>query len=200
MKEFTIVRGLFDNRKRSLIIAENFIKFENKDQKEDLFTIIKKEDIAGIRYGIHFIKGFEFYIGREYLIFIRDQSNKEIKINFKLFYGRRLKEKHQLYNNILDEIWDNFIHDISRSYLRKFQSKENFELSGIQIFDGKIKFNNNEILIEDLGIKTYHHHFIIYSKTNNYNNRMLYYLKDKDAVILLDVLNNIITKEVNKEE
>lgn len=195
MKEFTIVRGLFDNRKRSLIIGENSIKYENKDQKEDLFTVIKKEDIAGIRYGIHFIKGLEFYIGREYLIFIRDQSNKEIKINFKLFYARKLNEKHQLYTEIVDEIWDNFIGDISQSYIEKFESNESFNLAGIQIFNEKIKFGNNEIFIEDLEMKTYKHHFIIYSKTDNYKNKMLYYLKDKDAVILFDVLNNIITKE-----
>ena len=82
MKEFTIVRGLFDTRKRSLIIDDNFIKFENKDQKNDLFTIIKKEDIAGIRYGIHFIDGYKFTIGREYQIFIRNKSDKELNIFF----------------------------------------------------------------------------------------------------------------------
>ncbi|MDF2550726.1 MAG: hypothetical protein K0R77_1 [Chryseobacterium sp.] len=82
MKEFTIVRGLFDNRKRQLILDKNFIKFESKDRKGDLFTVINKEDITGIRYGIQFINGYSFYIGREYLIYIKTISNQEIKINF----------------------------------------------------------------------------------------------------------------------
>lgn len=195
MKEFTIVRGLFDTRKRSLIIDEDFIKYENKDHNEDLFTILKKSDIVGIRYGIHFIKGYSFYIGREYQIFIRDQSNKELKIYFKLFYGRKLNEKHQLYNDILDEIWDNFIGDICQSYLEKFRNNEKFNLAGIEILNDRIQFDKTEIFIKDLEVKTYKQYFIICSRNDQYKNKMLYYLKDKDAVILL----NIVTKIINNE-
>ncbi|KPH14302.1 hypothetical protein [Chryseobacterium sp. ERMR1:04] len=195
MKEFTIVRGLFDTRKRSLVINENFIKYEDKDQNENLFTILKKEDIVGIRYGIHFINGYSIYIGREYQIFIRNKSNKELKIYFKLFYGRKLNEKHQLYNDILDEVWDNFIGDISQSYWVKFKNNEKFNLAGVEVLNDRIEFDKNEILIKDLDIKTYRHHFVIYSKNDQYKNKMLYYLKDKDAVILLDVITKIIKNE-----
>lgn len=195
MKEFTIVRGLFDTRKRSLVINENFIKYEDKDQNEKLFTILKKEDIVGIRYGIHFINGYSIYIGREYQIFIRNKSNKELKIYFKLFYGRKLNEKHQLYNDILDEVWDNFIGGISQSYWVKFKNNEKFNLAGVEVLNDRIEFDKNEILIKDLDIKTYRHHFVIYSKNDQYKNKMLYYLKDKDAVILLDVITKIIKNE-----
>lgn len=195
MKEFTIVRGLFDTRKRSLVINENFIKYEDKDQNENLFTILKKEDIVGIRYGIHFINGYSIYIGRECQIFIRNKSNKELKIYFKLFYGRKLNEKHQLYNDILDEVWDNFIGDISQSYWVKFKNNEKFNLAGVEVLNDRIEFDKNEILIKDLDIKTYRHHFVIYSKNDLYKNKMLYYLKDKDAVILLDVITKIIKNE-----
>ncbi|WP_185204528.1 hypothetical protein [Chryseobacterium sp. C3] len=195
MKEFTIVRGLLDNRKRSLIIDDNFIKFENKDQNNDLFTIIKKEDIAGIRYGIHFIRGLKFYIGREYLIFIQNKSGRELKINFKLFYRRKLTEKHQLYCDIIDELWDKFIRDITRNYYLKFKNNEKFSVSGIEIAEDRIIFNKTEILFEDLELKQYHHHFMIFSREDNYKNKMLYYLKDKDAVILFSVLKIIIKDE-----
>ncbi|MCJ8153369.1 hypothetical protein MKJ01_06285 [Chryseobacterium sp. SSA4.19] len=195
MKEFTIVRGLFDSRKRSLIIDENFIKFENKDQTDDLFTVINKEDIAGIRYGINFIKGYSFYIGREYQIFIRTQSNKELKIFFKLFYGRKLNEKHQLYCDIIDQLWKNFIDRISNDYLQKIKNNEEASIAGVHFFNNRIRFNQQEILLEDIDVKKYRHHFIILSRQDHYKNKMLYYLKDKDAVILLDVINNLIKNE-----
>jgi hypothetical protein len=195
MKEFTIVRGLFDTRKRPLIINENFIKFENKDHIDDLFTVINKEDIAGLRYGIHFINGYRMTIGREYQIFIRTQSNKELKIFFKLFYGRKLNEKHQLYCDIIDELWKNFIGDIADRYLEKFDKNEEFSVAGIDILKDRIKFDKKEILFEDIDLKKYRHHFIVFSKQDNYTNKMLYHLKDKDAVILLDVLTNIIKNE-----
>ncbi|WP_155845713.1 hypothetical protein [Chryseobacterium gregarium] len=195
MREFTIVRGLFDNRKRSLIIDENFLKFENKDRTNDFFTIINKEDIAGIRYGVHFIKGYSFYIGREYQIFIRTQTNKELKIYFKLFYGRKLNEKHQLYCDIIDELWKNFIGHITDAYLENLKNKKEVNIAGIDIFNDRIRFHRQEILFEDLDIRRYRHHFMIFSKQDNYKNKMLYHLKDKDAVILLDVLTKIIKNE-----
>lgn len=195
MKEFTIVRGLLDNRKRSLIIDDNFIKFENKDQKNDLFTIIKKEDIAGIRYGIHFIDGYKFTIGREYQIFIRNKSDKELKIFFKLFYRRKLDEKHQLYCDIIDELWEKFINEIVHNYLLKYRNNEKINVSGIEIDEDRIRFNKKEILFEDLELKQYRHHFMIFSREDHYKNKILYYLKDKDAVILFSVLKTIIKDE-----
>ncbi len=195
MKTFTIVRGLFDTRKRELMINENFIKFENKDHNNDLFTIINKEDIAGIRYGIHFISGYRMTIGREYQIFIRDKSNKELKIFFKLFYGRKLNEKHALYSDIIDALWENFISDIVENYLEKLYNNEECDIAGIRIFKDRIIFDKIEIVLEDIAIKKYHHHFIIHSKEDHYKNKMLYYLKDKDAVILLSLLNHITKNE-----
>lgn len=195
MKTFTIVRGLFDTRKRTLSIDQNSVKFENKDRNNDLFTIINREDIAGIRYGIHFIRGYRMTIGREYQIFIRDKSNKELKIFFKLFYGRKLQEKHKLYVDIVDELWNNFIDDLVKNYLEMFNRNEKFSISGIHIVKDKITFDKKEILLDDVRIKKYHHHFIIYSQEDHYKNKMLYYLKDKDSVILLNLLNQIISHE-----
>ncbi|WP_139166278.1 hypothetical protein [Chryseobacterium soldanellicola] len=192
MKEFTIVRGLFDNRKRQLIIDDNFIKFDHNDHRKNSFITINKENIAGIRYGIHFIKGYKFYIGREYQIFIRNKDNTETKIYFKLFYKRKLSEKHQLFVDIINHLWEKYFNEILNSYIQKLKNKESFELAGITILNDRIQFNKKEILFDDLAIKKYHHYFMIYSKQDNYNNKLLYHLKDKDAIILQNLLTNSI--------
>lgn len=198
MKEFTIVRGLFDNRKRQLIVDKDCIKFENRDRKSDPFTIINKEDIIGIRYGIEFIKGLEFYIGREYQIFIKPKSSRELKISFKLFYRRKLSEKHQLFCDIIDELWNCILDDITESYLNKIEREENFSLCGIQFFSDRIKFNNKELLFKDLEVKNYHHYLMIYCKKDEYLNKMLYYLKDENAVIISHLLTIIKNNENNR--
>lgn len=192
MKEFTIVRGLFDTRKRQLTIDEYFLKFENKDHNEDLFTIISKNEIIGIRYGIHFIKGLEFYIGREYQIFIKTKSGKELKIFFKLFYRRKLNEKHQLFFDIVNELWNQYFDEILNSYIQRYNNSEEFNLCGVVFKDTYIQFDKKEISYHDLAIKKYSHYFMIYSKENQYKNKMLYYLKDNNAVILVELLNIII--------
>lgn len=192
MKEFNIVRGLFDTRKRSLIIDENILKFENKDHIENLFTIISKNEIVGIRYGIHFIKGLKFYIGREYQIFIKTKSDKELKIFFKLFYRRKLNEKHQLFSDIVNELWNHYFDEILNNYIQQYNNNEEFNLCGIVFKNTCIQFDKKEILYSDLAIKKHTYYFMIYSKEDLYKNKMMYYLKDNNAVILVELLNNII--------
>ncbi|MCX8524877.1 hypothetical protein OF897_13235 [Chryseobacterium formosus] len=197
MKEFTIVRGLFDTRKRQLIIDEEFLKFENKDHIEDLFTTIPKNEIAGIRYGIHFIRGFEFYVGREYQIFIKTNSGKELKINFKLFYRIKLDKKHQLFCDIVDELWNCYFDDILNQYIRRYNNNEEFNLGGILFKDTCIQFDKKEISYSDLAIKKYNHYFMIYSKEDQYKNKMLYFLKDENAVLVSSLISLIAKSAMN---
>lgn len=84
MKEFTINKGFLNNKKSFLTIDENALTLDRK--------VFRRDEITGIRYGIHFIRGYMSTIGREYQIFIKNVDNKEIKISFRLFYGRKLKE------------------------------------------------------------------------------------------------------------
>ena len=197
MKEFTLIRGLLDTRKRQLIIDENFLKFENKDYNEDLFTVIPKEEIAGIRYGIHFIRGFEFYIGREYQIFIKTKSGKELKIFFKLFYRRKLDEKHQLFCSIVEELWNCYFDDILNEYIGQYNNHEEFNLGGILFKDTCIQFDKKEISYSDVAIIKYNHYFMVYSKEDQYKNKMLYFLKDENAVLVSSLINLITKSTMN---
>lgn len=82
----------------------------------------------------------------------------------------------------------------------KFKNNEKFSVSGIEITKDRIRFNKKEILFEDLELKQYRHHFMIFSREDHYKNKMLYYLKDKDAVILFSVLKTIIKDELRTKE
>ena len=192
MKEFTIIRSLLDNRKRKLFIDRSCIKFENSDLKSNLFTTFHKEEIAGLRYGFEMINGLEFYIGREYKIFILNKNGKELKINFKLFYGRKLQEKHQLYSDIVDEIWENFCEDLINNYFEKFQNKVEFSICEVTIQEYGISFKNTIIKYEDLEVRSFKHYYMIQSKADPYQNKMLYYLKDSNAVLLFSLLDRIL--------
>lgn len=192
MKTFIIVRSLFDQRKRQLLISKDSIIFEDKDTRKDLFTTLLKENITGIRYGIHFIKGFEFYIGREYLIFIKNQFGKELKINFKLFYGRKLQQKNKLYIDIINELWINFFDEKITSFYLKINQNIPFVLGNISFEENCLKFEDKKIQFKDLAVKEYRHYFVIYSIKDYNINKLLYYLEDDNAVLVLALLTKII--------
>ena len=191
MKDFIIIRSLFDQRKRLLSIHKDSIRFENKDNIQDLYTILPRENISGIRYGIRFIKGIKFYIGREYLIFIKDYSGRELKINFKIFYGRKLEQKNKLFNEIVNELWVNFFDEKVNSYYLKLKQNESFILADIHFKIDCIEFSKYKISYDDLSVKTYYHYFVIFSLNNQNINKLLYYLNDDDSVLVLALINKI---------
>lgn len=194
MENFTIKRSFYDSRPRSLIVNSDEIIYENTNLKSQPFTTIKKEDIAGLRHGIEFIKGLEFTIGRVYYIFIKTKNGKELKIDFKLFYGIELQKKHNLYCSILNALWNHYFYKMADNFVKEAKEGKTNKISGVTFDDTKIAFDYSEIILTDLEIKKYHHYFILYSKNNNHINKMLYYLKDGDAVILLYILKNLINK------
>jgi hypothetical protein len=166
MKEFTIIRGLFDNRKRKLIIDSNYVKFESSDLKSNLFTTFKKEEISGVKFGYSMINGYRIYIGREYKICILNKENKELVVSFKLFYGRKLQEKHQLFSEIVDEIWDNFCRDLIQKYIEQYNNGIEITVAKVVLHQEYLTYKKIIIYLDDLEIKSYMHYFMLQSKAD----------------------------------
>lgn len=167
----TIKRGLLDSRKRQLIINPSFIQFEDKDLLSDPFTRFEKDEIADYRFGINWIKGFEFTIVREYQIFIRNTDSKALKINFKSFYGIMKNELNKLYADILKALWQFYFADITNDLLTKYRDGESIEVSDVQISNngltikssGIFKEQKKTIAWEKVGTSDYYTYFNIHS-------------------------------------
>ena len=188
MKEFIIKRSFLDNLPRKLVIHEDCFEFQSKNS----LVRIDKDSILGIKYGIHFIKGLEFYIGRDYQIIFVLNNGKEFKINFKTFYKYKLNEKHQLYKEIIDAVWDFFISDLVMNLYYKFNENLSFNILNINFENKKILLNKKWLNIEEIEIKSYYDKFIIYEIENPENSsHLLFYLKDTNAVVLWSLLNKL---------
>ena len=188
MKEFIIKRSFLGNLPRKLVIHEDCFEFQSKNS----LVRIDKDSILGIKYGIHFIKGLEFYIGRDYQIIFVLNNGKEFKINFKTFYKYKLNEKHQLYKEIIDAVWDFFISDLVMNLYYKFNENLSFNILNINFENKKILLNKKWLNIEEVEIKSYYDKFIIYEIENPENSsHLLFYLKDTNAVVLWSLLNRL---------
>lgn len=113
-------------------------------------------------------------------------------ISFKLFYGRKLQEKHQLFSEIADEIWDVFCKDLIQSFIEQFNNGIEFTVANVAIHQDSISFKNIVIYFDDLEIKSYQHYFMLQSKADPYKNIMLYFLIDYNCELLRSVLNYIL--------
>jgi hypothetical protein len=200
---FIITRGFFDSRDRSLIINEDLIKFENKDLRSNPFTEFSKNEIKEYTYGIKWINGYGFTIGREYQFFIKNQIDEIIKVYFKSFYGYKREKYHQLYQNIFDSLWDNHFARITSKYLELFDKNVPFQIGEVKFtheyliieIDKLISLSASKILWNDVGTRSYQTYFAIFSKLDSLNiNRGYSYLDDWNTAVLYSVVNTIIDK------
>lgn len=199
-----IKRSFYDNSERELCINPEFLKFEDKDHKENLYTFLKSEDIIAYRYGIKWIKGLKFIIGREYQIFIKSRENKILKINFKSFYGKNKEANHQNFNEILTALWQNYFGSIASSLIQKHRNNEpfsiekiNFDKEGITIQNNSL-LNTKNILIpwSEVRTKDYYNYFAIYSiKDSSSINQCYYYKDDWNTTIIYSVLKTILEEK-----
>lgn len=202
MKEtiLNIRRGITDNCPRELIINKDHLSFEDKDTVNNTFTTFNKDEITAYRFGIKWTT-FYFTFGREYQIFIKNNANKEIKINFTTYFGRKKYQYHTQHQEILDSLWDCYFIDIINNYIEKHNYGENFQIENILFtkdyisfkVDNLLKKKEIQILWNDIRTKNYQTYFSIYSITNPTNiYKAFSYLDDWNTGIIYSVLRTIL--------
>ena len=195
-----IQRGIFDRRQRQLIIIPDFIQFEDKGYSNS-FTKFIGDEICEYRYGIKFIKGLEFTIGREFLIFIRNSSSEILKINFRAFYNIRREESYKLSDDILRALWKFYFSNIANVFIKEFYEGQEITVGralitqeAIIVSDpGILRVDQTVISWEDLATKDYHNYFAIYSsKDASKINATFSYLNDWNTGVLFSVVRTIL--------
>lgn len=205
MKELNLIinRGLTDNVPRELIISEEFLKFENKDIVNNTFTTFKKNQIAEYRFGVKWIK-FYLVFGREYIIEIRNFDGEIIKINYKTYFGRKKEKYHELCNQILSGLWENYFDQIASNYIKKHENGEEFSIGDVTflaegiIIKTNSSFRQKKALIpwDKIRTKTYATYFAIYAVDNaSITNRGYSYLTDWNTAILRSVVITLLKRK-----
>ena len=182
-----------------------FHRISRAEYKEGPFTRFEKDSIVAYRYGIRWLEGLKFTIGREYQIFLQDKNQKTLKISFKTFYGINKKVLERKYFQIIDKVWDYYFIDITNSYLDKYLNEEPFELCNVKIEKEGVTIKSTAGLLSktvlipwlDLGSSNYVTYFALYSKKAPANvNCSFKYHEEWNVTILYALIRTI---EKNRE-
>jgi len=199
-----IKRGLLDNRERQLIITPDYIQFDDRKLLTDPHTVFKKDEITDFRYGIRWIEGMYFTIGREYEIYIRNAQGKVIKISFKSLYGINKNKFYKVYTDILDAIWKFYFDDLTKILLQKYILGEDIQIGKIQLTQRNVIIKSSGIFLEQdkeipwdkIRTKEYVSYFAVYSKDDATNiNAGYYYHQDWNSLVLKYVLQSILDEK-----
>ncbi|MDE3184583.1 MAG: hypothetical protein KGM16_14285 [Bacteroidota bacterium] len=176
---------VFD-KENTLVITPESIEYKNAS--------LSKFDVDEIRYGVSFIRGYSFYIGRIYCIDIKSHSGTIIKIRLKSLYGIRKKRLCKKYSIIVDALWENYMRDVAENFINFYKNKIDFDLLGIIFSQAGIQLSKQSDLVpwEDVGTKNYSRYYAIFSKENPHNYKAFYYLEDWNTSILYYVSRYIL--------
>jgi hypothetical protein len=194
--QLTIKSSIF-HRPRELIIDPDFFQFDDSDLVGQASTKIVKEEIEGLRYGIKWIQGIQFTIGRIYCIDLRSASRKTIKLRLKSFYGIRKLELAQKYAKIVNTLMDFYFDDISRLYLKRFDDSLVFNILGVIFSADGVRLSEESQLIpwDDLGTRSYARYYALFSKVNPNHYKVFEYLNDWNTGILYSVSREILKRK-----
>jgi hypothetical protein len=192
----TIKPSIFD-RVRQLIINKDFVEYDDKDLSSAAATIFLKNDIAGLKYGIKWIKGYRFTIGRIYCIYICNKKNEIIKIRLKSIYGVRKAELFEKYSKIVKVLYASFINDISRNYFQQFSAGTELNLAGIRLTQTGVflKEKSDMVAWMDIEIKAYVRYYDVYSISNPAKHKIIEYFNEWESGILYGVLQQVLKEK-----
>jgi hypothetical protein len=194
--EFSIKSSLFD-RPRRLVINKAFIEFDDKDLNSASPAKFLKHEVDSFRFGVKWIRGYQFIIGRIYCIDIKSIDGNIIKIRLKSLYKVRRSQLATKYSKIITALYDNCFDDIIHSYLSDFNNKKEIQILGVTFCEEGIYLKDRKILINwlDVGTKAYYTYYTIFSLSDPSNYRAFEYLKDWNTGILYSVSRKILNEK-----
>lgn len=188
-------------KKHTLLISKDIIKYNSPGMLGESFKVFASNEISAFRWGVKWLKGLEFPIGREYQLFIRNNSNEEISIRFRTYYRFGRKRLDKLFNDILQSAWKFIFLPMVKNYLDRFAAGEEFELCGVRFIDSGIYIKAMRFVDEEtkfipwdkVGTHLYRSYVALYSLSNPTDiNRGYYFHTDWNASILNSVVTSIL--------
>jgi len=202
-KSWLIKQGYFDRKPKNLLFTSQSITFGS--QKLSVPTTIDLSHVAPIQYrfGIKWVRGFEFTVGRKYQLSIKNNDDEMIKISFGSYYGINKTFLHKQYTEILNQLWATYFDGLVDHYLALFDQKTSFTLANVNFDELGVKIKATNFINEqekslawtDVGTKNYLTYFAIFSKQNPSKiNKGYSYLNDWNTGILYSVIETILKR------
>ncbi|ARS42711.1 hypothetical protein CA265_24835 [Sphingobacteriaceae bacterium GW460-11-11-14-LB5] len=198
-----IKKGYFDRQPKTLLFKSQSIEFGNQKLALPIAIDLSKEEPIQYRFGIKWIRGFEFTVGRKYQLFIKNGDSEMIKISFGSYYGINKIPLFNQYIEILNQLWRSYFDGLVDQYLALFEQKTPFTLANVGFDEFGIKIKSVNFIKEeekslswiDVGTRDYQTYFAIFSKqAPSIINKGYSYLDDWNTRVLYSVVQTILMR------
>lgn len=157
---------------------------------------LKKDEINKVRFGLKWVRGFEFVIGRVYCIDISNGADKMIQIRLKSFYGRNKLEMSEKYNGIINHIYKFCLDEKVLGYVKKINHGEEVKIAEMIFNEQGVSLNekNRDDLTpwENLNARAYSSYYALADKNQANKHKSLYYLTDWNAALVYSLTRYVL--------
>jgi len=182
----------FFTKRQKIVLNPDFIEFYQSPEDRNPIKFSKLE-IDGFRFGVRWVSGYQFYIGRIYCIDIKNTAGKIIKVRLKSMYKINVKQLRKKYNVITNTVFKFYFTDSVLQYLKAFNYKQPLSILNVQFNQtGIIVDNKHDIEWNNLDIKSYTRYIAISTKENSNIYKPYDYIIDWNVWVLYNVIKQIL--------
>lgn len=189
-KEIEIKTGLFQNQVK-VIFDNEILTFISENGEE----LIKKDKMKGFRFGVRWIRGFEFVIGRIYCLDIR-LNNSIKKIRLYSLYGKNKDKFWGKHQELLNLLYDYYFDEMIQKMFERVYNNEVIKVNKLSISKEGVTLKNGSFVEwENLNTKLYIEYYMLYPKGNPNNYHSFDFLKDWDTGIVYGLTRGILIEK-----
>lgn len=181
---------------RTFSIENESIEIRKANSIVSQFNI---DETCSIRFGVKWIKGFEFTIGRVYTIQLKNAYNKKLDIKLLSMYGIKKNESWDIYISILNSILDFLFDNYFVQHLENIKNNKETKICDTIVTTKGVQLTANTEIIpwKFIELAEFNRYFSITSTIQKNNYRMYYFVEDWDSYILMKVCAYIINEKLN---
>lgn len=192
--EFQIKPNVLDRNRKLIIDSEN-IEFDDSVWVNNPITKFSRCEVASFRYGVKFIKGYRFTIGRTYCIDIKSLDDRIIKIRLISLYGIRKTALFKKFHQILNSFFETHHKDLVAYYLAVFETGLQIDILGTSFRQSGVVINGKEVCWEDLCTTNYSTYYALFSKKDASIYKSFNYLNDWNAAVVYSFTKHVLVEK-----
>jgi hypothetical protein len=186
--------------KTNFYSKEKIIEFSERGiglhAEKKLVCWFDKDTISDFRYGINWIRGIEFTVGRLYCIDVRNKKNDIIKIRLRSLYGINKRKLHRKYYELINYLYDYCFEEMIFQMISSIENGEAVNVAGAVFSKEGVGFNCSGIyklvLWDDLDTHSYFNYYALSSKEEPGFYKAFTYLTDWNAGVVYSLSRQIL--------
>ena len=179
---------------RILSFGEQGLSIEKPLSFDPVLTI-DADKIVAFRYGINWIRGYKFNIGRQYIVEILDEHGQIFPIKLRSMYGKRRNIYYSKWSDIVDALWHFYFRQLFEMRFELYRCKERFDFAGVEFHPFGIKIDGYNLFWNEIALSNYKTYFVVHHREDLKKRKSFNFKNDWNAFVL-----QVLLKEIKKEQ